>query len=178
MYPAASYITVNLSSPNTPGLRDLQVGDTFRALLEGIRNRQAALRVRHGRHVPIAVKLAPDLSEEAIASTAQTLLALEIECVIATNTTIARPMVEGLKHADEAGGLSGKPVFDVSTLVLRSLSQALGGRVPLIGVGGITDGKTALAKRQAGAELVQLYSGLIYRGPALVGEVARALASA
>lgn len=177
VYPAASYITVNLSSPNTPGLRDLQVGDTFRALLEGIRNRQAALRVRHGRHVPVAVKLAPDLSEEAIASIAQTLLALEIECVIATNTTIARPMVEGLKHGDEAGGLSGKPVFGLSTSVLRGLSQALGGRIPLIGVGGITDAASAQAKRDAGAELVQLYSGLIYRGPALVGEVARALSN-
>jgi dihydroorotate dehydrogenase len=176
VYPAASYITVNLSSPNTPGLRDLQVGDTFRALLEGVLNRQAALRARHGRHVPIAVKLAPDLSAEALASMAKTLLALEVECVIATNTTIARPLVEGLKHADEAGGLSGKPVFELSTAALRGLSEALAGRIPLMGVGGITDATTALAKCDAGASLVQLYSGLIYRGPALVGEVARALA--
>ncbi|TNF36385.1 MAG: quinone-dependent dihydroorotate dehydrogenase [Gammaproteobacteria bacterium] len=177
VYPYASYITVNLSSPNTPGLRDLQVGDTFRQLLEGIRNRQAHLRAQHGRHVPVAVKLAPDLSEDALQSIADTLLALEIECVIATNTTIARPMVAGLKHADETGGLSGKPVFEASTQALRVLSQALGDRIPLIGVGGITDGATAVAKREAGAALVQLYSGLIYSGPALVGEVARALAA-
>lgn len=177
VYPAASYITVNLSSPNTPGLRDLQLGDAFKALLHGLKDHQARLRTRHGRHVPMAVKLAPDLSAEAMASVANTLLEMEVECVIATNTTITRPEVAGLPHGDEAGGLSGAPLFTLSTQALAGLARQLQGRIPLIGVGGIVSGETAVAKCQAGAGLVQLYSGLIFRGPALIGEVGRALAA-
>ncbi len=175
VYPAASYITVNLSSPNTPGLRDLQLGDAFRQLLEGLKNHQARLRARHGRHVPLVVKLAPDLADAALQSLAAAIVAMEVDGVIATNTTIARPQVAGLPHADEAGGLSGAPLFAASTHALQVLADALQGHVPLIGVGGIVYADTAVAKRRAGAELVQLYSGLIYRGPALVGEVARHL---
>lgn len=178
VYPAASYITVNLSSPNTPGLRDLQTGEVFRDLLETLQNRQAALKAQHGRRVPLLVKLAPDLSEAALSSMAETLLTLEIDGVIATNTTLDRDGVAGCRHAEEAGGLSGAPVFPRSTWALQQLATQLAGRVPLIGVGGITDAASACAKREAGADLVQLYSGLIYRGPALVGEVAQAFRQA
>ncbi len=178
VYDLADYITVNLSSPNTPGLRDLQYGDALNRLLEGLKAEQARLQGEHGRYVPLAVKIAPDLDEAAVAEIARALLDQGMDGVIATNTTIGREGVEGCRHADEAGGLSGSPVREKSTRVIGLLRQQLGDRLPIIGVGGITDGASAREKIAAGARLVQLYSGLIYRGPALVGEVARALEDA
>lgn len=178
VYAHASYITVNISSPNTKGLRSLQSGDALAALLEPLKSRQSQLATQHGRYVPLAVKIAPDLERSDVEVIADLLRRYELDGVIATNTTIGRAGVEQLPHGNEAGGLSGAPVRAASTRVLRELAQALDGTLPIIGVGGITDGESAAEKIQAGADLVQVYTGFIYRGPALVREAAAAIAAA
>ena len=176
VYPHAAYVAVNISSPNTRGLRDLQSEAALGALLAQLKREQIALAQRHGRHVPLAVKIAPDLTDEAVRGVARLLVEHHLEGVIATNTTIARDAVAGLRHADETGGLSGAPVRERSNAVIRVLAAALDGALPIIGVGGILSGDDARAKIAAGASLVQLYTGLIYRGPALVAECVKALA--
>jgi dihydroorotate dehydrogenase len=176
VYAHADYITVNVSSPNTQGLRDLQFGDSLNRLLETIKIEQTKLQILHGRYVPVAVKIAPDMDSEAVAQVAQSLLAQGIDGVIATNTTIGREGVEEFETSVETGGLSGFPVRDKSTRVISALYAELGDKLPIIGVGGITDGASAAEKIKAGAKLVQVYSGFIYRGPALIGEAARAIA--
>jgi len=170
----AHYVTVNISSPNTPGLRDLQFGEHLDALLGRLREAATRLDRAANRRVPLAVKIAPDMDDEAIALVAESLVGNGIDAVVATNTTISREAVAGLPHADEAGGLSGVPVRTLSDHVVTALRAHLPG-MPIIGVGGIDSGEAALAKREAGADLVQLYSGFVYRGPALIGECARAL---
>ncbi len=170
----AHYITVNISSPNTPGLRNLQFGEHLDQLLGTLREEASRLDRESGRQVPLAVKIAPDMDTEEVRLVAASLEANGIEAVIATNTTISRDAVAGLPGADERGGLSGRPVFEPSNTVIRELRRHLPD-MPIIGVGGIDSGQAALAKVEAGADLVQLYSGFIYRGPALVGECARAL---
>jgi len=175
VYARASYVAVNISSPNTKNLRDLQSRERLDELLAAIMARRDALAARHGAVKPLAVKVAPDLDDEQIAAIAGLALAHRVDALIATNTTIGRAGVEGHRHAGEAGGLSGRPVFAPSTAVLGKLARALGGRIPLIGVGGILGGDDARAKIAAGASLVQLYTGFIYRGPDLVAEVRRAL---
>ncbi|MCD6704870.1 MAG: quinone-dependent dihydroorotate dehydrogenase [Thiobacillus sp.] len=176
VYPHASYVTVNISSPNTQNLRELQKDEALDALLSAIKLRQSELAQRHGRYVPIALKIAPDLDDAQIAAIAALLMMHRIDAVIATNTTIARDAVAGLPNAEEAGGLSGAPVRAASTRVIRELARHLNGEVPIIGVGGILSGEDAREKIEAGAALVQLYSGLIYRGPELVRECVQALA--
>lgn len=177
VYAHASYVTVNISSPNTKGLRNLQSGDALAALLEPLKNRQAQLASQHGRYVPLAVKIAPDLEPADVEVVAEQLLRFEIDAVIATNTTLSRVGVERLPHGNEAGGLSGAPVRDASTRVLREICQALQGRMAVIGVGGITDGASATEKMRAGADLVQIYTGFIYGGPPLIREAAAAIAA-
>jgi dihydroorotate dehydrogenase len=175
VYPYASYVTVNISSPNTKNLRQLQGASELDGLLSRLKDEQARLADQHGRYVPLALKIAPDIDADQIRDIAGALLRHKIDGVIATNTTLNRRDVEGLRHASEAGGLSGAPVFDLSNIVIRALAKELGGQVPIIGVGGIMRGADAKAKIAAGAQLVQLYSGLIYAGPALVRECADAL---
>jgi dihydroorotate dehydrogenase len=170
VYTHASYVAVNISSPNTQGLRELQRDDALDALLSALKLRQSELAQRHGRYVPLALKIAPDLDDAQIAAIAALLMMHRIDAVIATNTTLARDAVAGLPHADEAGGLSGAPVREASTRVIRALARHLKNEVPIVGVGGILSGADAREKIDAGASLVQLYSGLIYRGPALVRE--------
>lgn len=170
----AHYITVNISSPNTPGLRNLQFGEHLDALLGALREEGRRLDRDTGRRVPLAVKIAPDMSPDEVGLVATALQANGIDAVIATNTTVDREAVAGLEHADEQGGLSGRPVLEPSNAVIRELRRRLPD-MPLIGVGGIDSGEAARSKMAAGADLVQLYSGFIYRGPALVGECARAL---
>lgn len=170
----AHYVTVNISSPNTPGLRDLQFGEHLDALLGTLRGAATRLDQAANRRVPLAVKIAPDMDDEAIALVAEALMSNGIDAVVATNTTVSREAVAGLAHADEAGGLSGVPVRTLSDHVVAALREQLP-EMPIIGVGGIDSGEAARAKREAGADLVQLYSGFIYRGPALIGECARAL---
>lgn len=175
VYPLASYITVNLSSPNTPGLRDLQFGEPLRQLLASLKAAQAELAEQHGRYVPLAVKIAPDMAEDDVREVAAVIKAQGIDGVIATNTTISREAVAGLPHGDEAGGLSGAPVREKSTAVVAILAEELKGEVALIGVGGIDSGEAAAEKIAAGADLVQVYSGFIYRGPALIKRAAHAI---
>ncbi len=177
VYNHASYITVNVSSPNTPGLRSLQFGDSLRSLLNSLRQRQEDLTVLHGKRVPLAIKIAPDMSDEEIIDVANILVETGMDAVIATNTTVSRKGVEGMLHAEEAGGLSGAPVREQSTHVVRVLAQTLGGRLPIIAAGGITEGQHAAEKIQAGASLVQVYSGFIYKGPALIRESVDAMAA-
>jgi dihydroorotate dehydrogenase len=169
------YVAINISSPNTKNLRDLQGGFELDALLRGLAAERARLADRYGRRVPVAVKIAPDLDDEDLPRVADALVAHGMDAVIATNTTIAREGVAGLEHADEAGGLSGAPLFARSTAVVRILAARLKGALPIIAVGGILSGADAVAKVEAGATLVQIYTGLIYRGPALVAECRRAL---
>jgi dihydroorotate dehydrogenase len=173
----ASYVTINVSSPNTKGLRDLQAEAALSALLARIVAERDDLAQKHGRCVPLAVKIAPDLDDAAVNAVARLLVAHRLDGVIATNTTIARDGMAGLPHADEAGGLSGAPLRERSTAVLRTLAKALDGALPIIGVGGILAAGDAQQKIDAGATLVQLYTGLIYRGPDLVAECVRALAT-
>ena len=175
VYAHASYVTVNISSPNTKNLRQLQDKDALEGLLRALKQEQTALADQHGKYVPIALKIAPDLVTEQIVEIADLLLAHRIDAVIATNTTLSREGVEGLPNADETGGLSGAPVRTKSTAVIKQLSLALGKEIPIIGVGGILEGLDAQEKIKAGASLVQLYSGLVYRGPALVREACAAL---
>ncbi|SBV36231.1 dihydro-orotate oxidase, FMN-linked [uncultured Stenotrophomonas sp.] len=175
VYPLADYITVNISSPNTAGLRELQEEQALRRLVAGLREAQERLAGVHGRRVPMLVKIAPDLNENDIDAAARVLAELDVDGVIATNTTINRDGVESHPHATQAGGLSGAPLMPQSTFVLRRLRARLPERIPLVGVGGIQSGADAVAKMAAGASLVQCYSGLIYRGPALVGECVEAI---
>ena len=173
----AHYVTVNISSPNTPGLRNLQFGEHLDQLLGALREEGHRLDRNSGRKVPLAVKIAPDMDAEEVALVARALSANAMDGVIATNTTLDRKAVAGLPHADEQGGLSGRPVFESSNAVIAEVRRQLP-EMPIIGVGGIDSGKAAVAKVAAGADLVQLYSGFIYHGPALVGECARALQAA
>jgi len=174
-YRYASYITVNLSSPNTPGLRDLQFGEPLKQLLARLKQEQQLLAVQYGRYVPLAVKIAPDMAIDDIREVAAALIDNQLDGVIATNTTIARDAVKDLLHGNEAGGLSGAPLTKKSTEVIRALAQELNGKLPIIGVGGIMSGTDAAEKITAGAQLVQIYTGFIYRGPELVGEAVRAV---
>ena len=176
VFPHADYIAVNISSPNTKNLRELQSDAALDALLSSLQERKLKLETAAKRQVPMLVKIAPDLDEAQVAVIARTLLANGIDGVIATNTTIARDAVKGLRHAEEAGGLSGRPVFEASNKVIRLLRAALGASYPIIGVGGVLSGADARTKLQAGADLVQIYTGLIYKGPALVPECAAAMA--
>ncbi len=178
VYAHASYVTVNISSPNTKNLRQLQGGDELDALLTQLKSEQEKLAQQQGSYVPLALKIAPDLDAEQIKQIASLLIKHRIDGVIATNTTLSREGVEGLVHGNESGGLSGAPVKDKSTAVIRALSTELGGALPIIGVGGISSGADALEKMQAGASLVQIYSGLIYRGQSLVTEAAETLKQA
>ncbi|NLY12681.1 MAG: quinone-dependent dihydroorotate dehydrogenase [Gammaproteobacteria bacterium] len=178
VYRSASYITVNVSSPNTPGLRSLQFGDSLKNLLDTLRQRQEDLTVLHGKRVPLAIKIAPDMSDDEIAEVAHILIETGMDAVIATNTTVSRKGVEGMQHADESGGLSGAPVREQSTHVVRILAETLAGRLPIIAAGGITEGQHAAEKIQAGASLVQVYSGFIYKGPKLIRESVDAIAAA
>lgn len=175
VYAYASYITVNISSPNTKNLRALQEKAALSDLLATLKQEQLKLAQTYGRYVPIALKIAPDLEHEQVNEIADLLIAHKIDGVIATNTTLARDMVQGLSNANETGGLSGAPVKDRSTLVIQQLSQRLQGAVPIIGVGGILTGADAVEKIAAGASLVQVYSGLIYKGPKLVHDICRSL---
>ncbi len=175
VYNYASYITVNISSPNTKNLRSLQSGDALTELLETLKNRQLELAQENQHYVPLVLKVAPDLEAEDIHFIAQQLLQFKIDGLIVTNTTLSREGVENLPHGDEAGGLSGAPVFAKSTACLAAFAKALDGQIPLIGVGGIFSGQDAVAKKNAGAALVQVYSGLIYTGPKLVKDCVDAL---
>ncbi|MBD3584481.1 quinone-dependent dihydroorotate dehydrogenase [Salinimonas sp. HHU 13199] len=175
VYPYASYITVNISSPNTPGLRNLQYGDALDALLKGLKDAQKKLTETHGRYVPLFIKIAPDLSDEQIDSIAASLLNAKMDGVIATNTTLSRDAVEGLKHADEAGGLSGAVLTQQAERVTQRLAEALGREIPIIGVGGIDSAKAAQDRLNAGASLVQVYTAFIYQGPSLIKSIARAI---
>jgi len=177
VYAHASYITVNVSSPNTPGLRSLQFGESLKQLLDALAERREALASLHGKRVPVAIKIAPDMSDEETVQVAQALLGAGMDAVIATNTTLSREGVEGVAHGDEAGGLSGAPVREKSTHIVKVLAGELAGRMPIIAVGGITEGKHAAEKIAAGASLVQLYSGFIYKGPALIREAVDAIAA-
>lgn len=175
VYNYASYITVNISSPNTKNLRSLQSGDALTELLETLKKRQLELAQEYQHYVPLVLKVAPDLDNSDIAFIAKQLLQFKIDGLIVTNTTLSREGVEGLEHAEEAGGLSGAPVFEKSTACLAAFAAVLKGQIPLIGVGGILSGADAAAKKQAGASLVQVYSGLIYTGPKLVKDCVDAL---
>ncbi|GHD48113.1 dihydroorotate oxidase A [Marinobacter persicus] len=175
VYSHADYITVNVSSPNTPGLRDLQFGDSLKQLLHAIKDEQLKCQAAHGNYVPVAVKIAPDMDDEGIRFVANALMEAGIDGVIATNTTISRDAVRGHRHESEAGGLSGAPVRKPSVRVIEGLHAELGDRLPIIGVGGITDGESAVEKIRAGASLVQVYTGFIYRGPALINEAVEAI---
>ncbi len=176
-YEHASYITINISSPNTPGLRTLQYGDDLKALLLALKEEQSNLSESTGRYVPLAVKVAPDISTEEVQGIAQCLIETSIDALIATNTTLQKDKVAELPHGSEAGGLSGAPVRQQSTQIIAEFSKYLKGKVPIIGVGGILNAGDAQAKIVAGSSLVQLYSGLIYRGPGLVKECVKQLRS-
>lgn len=176
VYSRASYITVNLSSPNTPGLRSLQFGEALDELLASLKEEQDKLAEYYEFYVPLAVKIAPDMSDEEVAMVSASFLEHDIDGVIATNTTLDREVVKHSPLAQEAGGLSGTPVRQSSTHVIRQLSEALNVEIPIIGVGGITDGQSAQEKIDAGASLVQVYSGFIYQGPNLIHECATTLA--
>ena len=178
VYAHADYVTVNISSPNTQGLRSLQSEDALTRLLASLKERQAQLSGEHGKYVPLLVKIAPDLTLEEVEIMASVFKSQEIDGVIATNTTIARSAVAGMTHGDEMGGLSGRPVRESSTRVLRELHAALDGSLPLIGVGGIDDAASAAEKIQAGASLVQIYTGFIYQGPGVIAKAAAGIAQA
>ena len=175
VYDRSTYVTVNISSPNTKNLRDLQSSEALDALLGAVMSRRADLATRYGKVKPLLVKVAPDLDDEQIGAIASLATKHAVDGLIATNTTVSREAIAGHRHAAEAGGLSGRPLLAPSTEVLRRLAAELKGRVPLIGVGGIHSGADARAKIEAGATLVQIYTGFIYRGPALVGEARNAL---
>ena len=175
VYALADYVTVNISSPNTAGLRELQEEQALRRLVSTLREAQERLASQHGRRVPMLVKIAPDLSDEDIDAAGRVLADLEVDGVIATNTTVSRFGLDGVRHANEVGGLSGAPLMGKSTMVMRRLRARLPETIPMIGVGGILSGADAAAKSAAGASLVQMYTGLVYRGPALIGECIDAL---
>ncbi|GAL03561.1 quinone-dependent dihydroorotate dehydrogenase [Photobacterium aphoticum] len=171
VYPYAGYIAVNISSPNTPGLRTLQYGEMLDELLAQLKEKQQALAEQHGKYVPLALKIAPDLEDHEIKQIADSLIKNKIDGVIATNTTLDRSLVQGMKNCDEVGGLSGRPLQNRSTEVIRMLAEALDGALPIIGVGGIDSAISAREKMAAGASLVQVYSGFIYHGPKLVKDI-------
>ena len=171
VYPYAGYIAVNISSPNTPGLRSLQYGEALDDLLAAIKNKQLELQQRHQKYVPVAVKIAPDLSQEELIQIADSLVRHTMDGVIATNTTLDRSLVQGMKNCDQMGGLSGRPLQLKSTEIIRQLSQELKGQLPIIGVGGIDSVIAAREKIAAGATLVQIYSGFIFKGPPLIKEI-------
>ena len=175
VYPWASYVTVNISSPNTPGLRDWQYGAALDYLLAALKAEQQRLADSYGRYVPLVLKIAPDIADADLPNIAQALRQYGMDAVIATNTTVARTGVEGLPQADEAGGLSGAPLRERATTVVEQLAVLLAGELPIIASGGIMSGAAAAARIKAGASLVQLYTGFIYRGPELIGEAVRAL---
>ncbi|TAN71415.1 MAG: quinone-dependent dihydroorotate dehydrogenase [Methylobacter sp.] len=175
VYSAASYITINISSPNTKNLRQLQQGDDIKKLISTLKEEQLKLQQQHGKYVPLALKIAPDLSTDEISHIARLLLEFEVDGVIATNTTIARDMIANHPLAHEAGGLSGAPVKELSTIVVRGLAAELNGKIPIIAAGGILTADDAKEKLAAGASLVQLYSGLIYRGPQLIADIVQSL---
>jgi dihydroorotate dehydrogenase len=177
VYPYADYITVNISSPNTKQLRDLQGEDALDRLLGQISERRSELTGEHGRRVPLAVKVAPDLEDADLPVVARVIARHDMDAVIATNTTLSREGVTGLKHADEAGGLSGAPLKARADKVLAAFRSLLPDEIALIGVGGITTGQDAVDKLDLGADLVQFYTGMVYRGPELVSECLRAIAS-
>lgn len=177
VYAHASYVTVNLSSPNTPGLRDLQFGEPLKQLLDLLKTEQQLLATQYDRYVPLAVKVAPDMAPEDIRDVAAALKDYRLDAVIATNTTIDKSSVQHLPHGNEGGGLSGAPLTQKSTALIAALAQELNGALPIIGVGGVMSGEDAAEKIKAGASLVQIYTGFIYRGPELVGEAVRALAN-
>jgi dihydroorotate dehydrogenase len=174
-YPHADYITINISSPNTPGLRNLQFGEALDNLLSALKNRQAELAEEFQRYVPMAVKVAPDLTLEEVQQLSECFSRVGIDAVIATNTTLSREAVAGLAHADEAGGLSGKPVFAKSTEIVRQFRQALPADMPIIAAGGIMSAEDAMQKLEAGAQLIQIYSGLIYQGPKLIQDIVKTI---
>ncbi|NKF51488.1 quinone-dependent dihydroorotate dehydrogenase [Shewanella sp. WXL01] len=171
VYQHAAYIAVNISSPNTPGLRTLQYGELLDDLLSSIKAKQTELAEKHGKYVPVALKIAPDLTDDEIKSISDSLIKNNFDAAIATNTTLSRDAVEGLLHAEETGGLSGKPLTDLSTQVIKKLVDNLDGAMPVIGVGGINSAKDAQDKFAAGAKMVQIYSGFIYQGPQLVKQI-------
>lgn len=175
VYPYASYITINISSPNTPGLRNLQYGEALDSLLAGLKAAQETLTQTHSKYVPLFIKIAPDLTDEEISSIAVSLMNSKMDGVIATNTTLSRDAVQGLPYADEMGGLSGSVMTDMSLEVTRKLDKALDKSMPIIGVGGIDSPEAAQARLDAGASLVQLYSAFIYQGPSLVKRIVNAL---
>jgi dihydroorotate dehydrogenase len=177
VYPHADYITINISSPNTKNLRDLQSSEALDALLGALNARRQVLAEQHKKAVPLTVKIAPDVDYDQLQAIAQALVKHAIDGVIATNTTISRQGVEGQPHAQEAGGLSGTPVHEKSLLVIRQLRALLGPTFPIIGVGGVVNGQQAAEKIQAGANAVQIYTGLIYRGPGLIPEAVKAIAA-
>jgi len=176
VYEHATYVAVNISSPNTPGLRTLQFGDSLKALLEPIKARQSELAKEFG-YKPVFVKIAPDMTGEEVAMVAETLINSGVDGVIATNTTLSREGVEGVRHSNETGGLSGAPLEELATETVTNLCRELEGKLPVIGVGGILDGAGAVDKIRAGAQLVQIYSGFIYRGPQLIAEAVDAIAA-
>ncbi len=187
VYPHADYVTVNISSPNTQNLRSLQSDQALDALLGAVAERREQLAQRHSRRIPVFLKIAPDLDETQIGVIAATLMRYGSDSegrpdhsmgVIATNTTLSREAVNGLRHAQEAGGLSGSPVLEASNRVIRKLRASLGAGFPIIGVGGVLSGDDAVSKIAAGADLIQIYTGLIYRGPTLVKEAAEAIRTA
>jgi dihydroorotate dehydrogenase len=175
VYARATYVTVNVSSPNTRNLRDLQSSEKLDELLGLVMARRASLAAKHGATKPLLVKVAPDLDDSQVETIAELAVKHSVDGLVATNTTVSREEIAGHRHAGELGGLSGRPLLARSTGILRKLSASLAGRVPLIGVGGILSGEDARAKIAAGASLVQIYTGFIYRGPGLIGEARRAL---
>ncbi|PNK61695.1 quinone-dependent dihydroorotate dehydrogenase [Psychrobacter sp. FDAARGOS_221] len=177
VYPYASYITVNISSPNTKNLRDLQSGDALTELLDAIKSRHNQLATEYGFYVPMVLKVAPDLTTEQVDYIAQQLIDFDIDGLIATNTTLSRTGVEDLRHGDEDGGLSGRPVGHLSNQIIEQFAERLDGKLPIIGVGGIDSSDKAVRKIEAGAQMIQLYSGMIYKGPRLVQQCIEAIAS-
>ena len=175
VYAHADYVTINISSPNTPGLRSLQFGESLNQLLSALKEEQVLLQQQYGRYVPMAVKVAPDLDTAEVEELSQAFNNFEIDAVIATNTTMSRAGTEGLAFSDEAGGLSGRPVFEKSTEIVKQFRQSLTKGLPIIAAGGIMSGDDAAKKLDAGANLVQIYSGFIYQGPKLIGDIINTL---
>ena len=175
VYSYADYVTINISSPNTPGLRTLQFGESLNELLGTLKEEQAKLHNQYGRYVPMAVKVAPDLDVGEVEELAQAFNQFEIDGVIATNTTMSRDGVEGMLHGDEAGGLSGQPVFEKSTEIVSQFRESLTENLPIIAAGGIMSGDDAVKKLDAGADLIQIYSGFIYQGPKLINDIVKSI---
>ncbi|MDO6618085.1 quinone-dependent dihydroorotate dehydrogenase [Shewanella sp. 6_MG-2023] len=174
VYQHADYIAVNISSPNTPGLRTMQYGELLDDLLSSLKEKQTELAKKYNKYAPIALKIAPDLTTEEIEKIAESLLKSRFDGAIATNTTLSRDAVVGLDNANEMGGLSGKPLTELSTKVIKQLAEYLNGEIPIIGVGGINSAEDALAKFDVGSELVQIYTGFIYQGPGLINDIVNA----